>query len=89
MRMFNLDFAGKASIFITTSRKKYMVVASGVHFVDDIFLFTPNYRRCWYCDKLYTAILIFNTLVKQITSSLDWFSPEFEQNVYDEIFIKD
>ena len=88
-KMFNFDYAGKASIFITYNNKKYCVVASGIHFVEDIYVFSPHYKRSWKCDKLYTAINIFNKLVEFTVSTLDWYSEDFEKNIYEELFIKD
>ena len=90
MQMFNFDYAGKANIFIHYTKPYYIVTASGIHFVDDIYTFSPNYKRHWKFKKLYNAIYCFNQLVSFTCSSMDWFNPEvFETSkVYEELFIK-
>lgn len=91
MRCFSFDYAGKAQIFITFQRNKYMLVISGVNIVEDIFCFAPHVTKRYYFEKLYTAICAFNTLVQILTSSMDWYNKEaFEyENIYDELFIED
>ena len=90
-RMFDFTYAGKANIFIHHKRDKFIVTAVGVHLVDDIYTFSPNFKKSWSYDNLYCAILAFNKIVNFITSSLDWYSPEcFQgQEIYNELFITD
>lgn len=90
MSLFNFQYAGKADVFITIKYKKYCVIASGIHIVDDIYVFAPHYKHEFQADSLYSAILIFNKVIQFITSSMDWYKPEIfdTQNVYQEIIIE-
>lgn len=89
MRLFDFTYAGKAHVFITKRCEKYVVIIQGAHLVDDIYVFAPNYVHRLQADSLYKAILIFNKVVQFLTSSMDWYTPEMMNNIYDEIFIKD
>lgn len=88
--LFDFTYAGKAHVFIHYQNKKYVVTAQGVHLVEDLYVFSPNYKRSWRCESLYDAVFIFNEIVHFITSNMDWYSPELfdTYKVYDEIFIK-
>lgn len=88
--MFNFTYAGKCEIFIQTRYDKFEVVARGIHFLDDIFVFTPNYFKRWSFETLYLAILAFNSMIKKVTESMDWYKPELFQSkeVYEEITIE-
>lgn len=89
MRLFDFTYAGKAHIFITKRREKFVVIVQGVHLVEDIFVFAPNYVHRFQFDSLYKAIIVFNKVVQFLTSSMDWYTPEFQKNIYSEIFITD
>lgn len=91
MQMFNFRYAGKCNIFIHTRRDKFELVHDGVHIVEDLFTFSPNYLVRFKFDSLYDAISAFNLSVRIVTSSMDWYSTEcFKgQKIYDEIFYKD
>ena len=91
MTMFNFQYAGKANIYIHTRYNKFELVHQGVHIVEDIFLFSPNYVKRYKFDSLYQAIKAFNLSVQIVTSSMDWFNPEAFKGtqLYDEIFFKD
>ena len=41
--MFNFQYAGKANIFITYQYNKFVLVHQGIHIIQDIFTFSPNY----------------------------------------------
>lgn len=88
MSMFDFTYAGKAHVFIHYKNKQFIVTAAGVHLVDNIYTFSPNFKRSWKVKSLYDAINIFNEIVHFMTSTLDWYSPElFETDkVYEEIF---
>ena len=89
--MFNFTYAGKCQIFIKTSYDKFQVVHQGIHIVEDIFLFTPNFYKRFTFDSLYQAVVAFNKTVQFITSSMDWFEPEVFKGtaLYDQITIKE
>lgn len=75
---FNFDYCGIISIFITKNKNQYVVVCRGCSlFEDGIFMFNKKsvYRFKYYV--LQNAILQFNKLVKDITSTVDWFTPDF------------
>lgn len=87
MQLFDFTYAGKAHIFITKQYDNFVVVAQGVHFVEDIFTFSPNYFHRFNFETLYQAIDCYNKCVREITSSMDWFSPDMFDDPYKEIFI--
>lgn len=91
MRMFNFDYAGKCSVFLHKRGNDFELVHQGVHLVDDIFTFSPNYIKRYKFESLYLAILAFNRTVQIITSSMDWYEAGMfgTNRVYDELFIKD
>lgn len=91
MEMFSFRYAGKAHVFIHTRKDKFELVHQGVHLVEDIYTFSPNYIARYKFDSLYQAIQAFNLSVRIICSSMDWFSPGLFIGtvVYDELFIKD
>lgn len=86
--LFNFQYAGKCNIFISKSRDKYVVICQGVHFVEDIYLFTPNFYHRIKAESLYQAIDIFNKCVSQVVSSMDWYDPDSysPEKIYSEIF---
>lgn len=88
-QIFDLTYAGKAHIFIIQKRYKYQVIIQGVHFVEDIFIFAPHYIQRITVSTLYEAILVFNNCINQLTSSMDWYSPElYESNkIFEEITV--
>lgn len=88
-QIFDLTFAGKAHIFIIQKKYKYQVIIQGVHFVEDIFVFAPHYIQRITVSTLYEAILVFNNCINQLTSSMDWYSPElYETNkIFEEITV--
>lgn len=92
MQCFDFVYAGKAHVFIHTRYDKYELVVTGVHIVEDIYTFAPNYKKRYVFEKLYTAIKAFNVVCSIIlNNNLDWYSPElFEtREIYNELFIKD
>lgn len=88
---FNFQYAGKCTVFIHTRRDKFELVHQGVHLVQDIFTFSPNFTARFEFDTLYQAILAFNKTVQILTSSMDWYDPKVykNNNIYKELFIKD
>lgn len=91
MEMFSFRYAGKCHVFLHTRKDKIELVFQGVHLVEDIYTFSPNYIARYKFDSLYQAIQAFNLSVRIICSSMDWFSPELfiGSAVYDELFITD
>lgn len=91
MQMFDFTYAGKCHIFLHTRFDKFELVVDGVHIVENIYCFSPHYKKYYQFEKLYTAIKAFNVVVQIITNNLDWFSPEcFEgMEIYNELFITD
>ena len=92
MQCFDFVYAGKAHVFIHIRYDKYELVVTGVHIVEDIYIFSPNYKSRYLFDKLYTAIRAFNIVVGiLVNGSMDWYSPDlFEtRELYNELFIKD
>lgn len=91
IEMFSFRYAGKCEVFIHTRKDKYELVHQGIHIVEDIYTFSPNYIARYKFDSLYQAIQAFNLTVRIICSSIDWFSPEtfIGTAIYDELFIKD
>ena len=89
MQMFDFTYAGKAHIYITKHYDKYTVIAQGIHIVEDIYTFSPNYYHRFRFDTLYQAIISFNKLVQFVSSNMDWYSPDMFEDIYSEIFIKE
>ena len=91
MDLFHFVYVGKADIYLSyNSRKqKFLMIVTGVHIVQDIFCFTPNYHCQHEFDSLYQAIKGFNKVVGILIDSMDWYDPEiFDSDlVYDEITI--
>lgn len=90
-RMFSFTYAGKAEVFIYKQYDKFVLVHQGVHLVQDIYTFSPNYIAKFKFDSLYQAIIAFNKTVQIITDSMDWYNSDCFKGsaVYDELFIKD
>lgn len=90
-KMFSFQYAGKANIFIHTRYDNFELVIQGVHIVENIYCFAPNFTKRYKFESLYTAIKAFNIVVSIIVSSMDWFTPEVFKGsmLYDEIFFKD
>lgn len=90
-RMFSFSYAGKAEVFIYKQYDKFVLVQQGVHLVEDIYTFSPNYIARFKFDSLYQAICGFNKTVQIITDSMDWYNADCFKGsaLYDELFIKD
>lgn len=86
---FHLAYAGKADIFISFNdlKKKYELIISGVHIVEDVYAFTSRYSKHYYFDSLYNAIKAFNLVLNILTSTTDWYNPDMfdSRYIYDEI----
>lgn len=91
MSAFTFEYAGKCHVFIHTRRNKFELVHQGVHIVEDIYTFSPNYISRYLFDDLYHAILAFNKSVMLIVNTMDWYKPDlFVPYInYEEVFIKD
>ena len=91
MDCFHLSYAGKAEIFITYKAltKKYVLIITGVHIVEDQYAFTPKYTKRYEFDSLYYCILGFSLACKIIMNGMDWYSPDMFDlhNIYDEITV--
>lgn len=89
-QMFNFQYAGKANIFIHTRYDNFELVIQGVHIVENIYCFAPNFVKRYKFESLYTAIKAFNIVVSIVASSMDWFTPEVFKGsaIYDEIFFQ-
>lgn len=76
-RGFSFQYAGVCDVFITYQNLKYVIVCSGFTY-DGINIFFGKNRTCRRSfDSLYVCILAFHQVVRAITSSIDWFTPDF------------
>lgn len=90
MDLFHFVYAGKADIYIFFQKGFYYLVIDGVHIVENIYCFTPNHTHRYKFEKLYTAILAFNTVVNILINSMDWYYPDmFDKYIYDEVTVLD
>lgn len=78
---FNFSYAGICSVFITYTRKKYCVCCTGFTYDGTNIFFSKNRTKRVELDNLYQAILAFHNVVQAITSSLDWFTPDFFESL--------
>lgn len=74
---FNFQYAGVCDVFISCFHSKYTVVCSGFTYDGINFFFSKNRNKRFIYDNLYTAILCFNKIVKELVSSMDWYKPDF------------
>lgn len=84
---FNFIYAGCASVFITTSGKKYVLCCTGFTFDGINFFFSKNrYQRLKF-DTIYKAITAFNDVVNALTSTTDWYYSEFFEKEFNELVL--
>lgn len=74
---FNFTYAGNCNVFICYSRRKYVLCCVGFTYDGENIFFSKNrYKRIEF-NNLYSCIQAFHYIVNVITSSLDWFTPDY------------
>lgn len=76
---FDLVYANLAHVYITKNKTQYVVVQKGFRKQNDIDMCFFN-KKVTVRYKFYTlgqAVQCFNSLVKTVTNTFDWFQPDF------------
>ena len=89
MSSFNFTYAGQVFVTIVPQRNKFTVCSNGVHILQDIVSFLPDYKVRYTYDDLYTAICQFDYIIKRIIESKDWFNKNHFLEDFDKIRLKD
>lgn len=80
---FNFTYAGACNVFITISRKKYLVSCRGFEIIDDIVFFNHLSINKKSFDSLYDAISEFNLIISKLVESMDWYTPRYFEDTYE------